>query len=271
MTRLVFLPLLLLLAVVPAGCARDGASAPAEGRPWGRTFLSTSVTEQGQPRPLVGSTRIELRFDTKGRLVVQAGCNHIAGDARLDDDKLVVEELSMTDMGCDPPRHEQDRWVTAFLGGRPAWRLEGAELVLEGGGTRIVLTDREVADPDRPLAGPRWTVDTLVSGQVAGSVPAGLLAYLSFGTDGTVTGFGGCNDLGGRYSVSGGSASGGSASGGEITFTDVGMTLKACPGEPSTFESAVTAALRGTVTFTIEADHLTLTHPDGKGLRLTAK
>ncbi|UWZ34128.1 META domain-containing protein [Dactylosporangium roseum] len=260
MTRLVFLPLLLVLAVVPAGCARDGASAPAEGRPWGRTFLSTSVTEQGQPRPLVGSTRIELRFDPKGRLVVRAGCNHIAGGARLDGDKLVVEELSMTEMGCDPPRHEQDRWVTAFLGGRPAWRLDGTELVLEGGGTRIVLTDREVADPDRPLAGPRWAVDTLITGEVAGSVPAGLLAYLSFDADGTVTGFGGCNDLGGRYSVSGGG----------ITFTDLVTTRKACPGEPSAVESAMTAVLRGTVTFTIEAGHLTLTHPDGKGLRLTA-
>lgn len=163
-------------------------------------------------------------------------------------------------MGCDPPRHDQDTWLAAFLQAGPALRLEGADLVLEGGGTTISFLDRERAEPDAPLAGTVWTVDTLVDGQTAGSVPAGVRAHLSFTADGKVTGSGGCNQLTGSYS----------ANGDAITFTDMGSTFMACADDRGKVEGKVLPVLRGTVRYRIEADHLTLTAANGTGLRLTA-
>jgi heat shock protein HslJ len=241
-----------LLVLVLAGCAQGHAAG--EGRPWGNTYLSTSVS-----RDLVGGTRIELRFGTDGRLTARAGCNHLSGEAELDDGRLVVSALETTEMGCDPPRHEQDRWLAALLASRPELRLTGSELVLDGDGTRITLSDREVADPDRPLAGPVWVLDTLLDGQSAGSVPAGVTATLTFGADGRLTGSGGCNQLSGGYT----------STAGRITFTGIGSTRMACPGEPDRVETAVLAVLRGDVAYTIEASRLTLTAPDGTGLGLT--
>jgi heat shock protein HslJ len=247
--RRLFIPVALLLA----GCGASGHAA-GEGSPWGKTYLSTASS-----RDLVGGTRIELRFGTDGRLAAQAGCNHLDGAANLDDGQLVIGEMQTTDMGCDPPRHEQDRWLGEFLRSRPALRLAGGELTLEGGGTRVTFTDREVADPDRPLAGPEWILDTLLDKQVAASVPAGVQATLRFGADGRLTGSGGCNQLTGGYT----------ATGDRITFTAVGSTKIACPGgDRDRVEQAVMAVLRGEVTYTIGVNRLTLTAPDGTGLSL---
>lgn len=241
------------LLLVLAGCAAQGASAPPGG-PWGRTFLSTSAS-----RELVPGTRIELRFDD-GKLSVRAGCNHMGGDTSIERDRLVVQDMATTDMGCDPPRHDQDTWVAEFLRAGPTVHLSGTELVLEGAGIRITFADREVADPDRPLVGTVWTVDTLISGQTAGSVPAGVRAFLSFAADGTVSGSSGCNQLSGRYT----------AQDGTITFTELGSTLMACTDDRGMVEARVLPVLNGTVRYEIEAGHLTLTGSAGNGLRLTA-
>lgn len=201
---------LVLMLLVLAGCARGGAASPAAGPPWGHTYLSTAVTEQGKPRQLAAGTRIELRF-AGGRLVVRAGCNTMQAQAQLEGDWLVVGEMSVTAMACLSPLGEQDVWVATFLGGRPVWRLTGDELVLDGAGISITLLDREIADPDRLLVGAEWTVDTLIlsasyvsvsagaSGAgAAASVPAGVRAHLTFTAGGEVTGSGGCNSSAGR-------------------------------------------------------------------------
>src|SRR5687767_1310518 len=201
---------LLLLAVGLGGCGQAsntqaGAAKPGSGEAWGRTFLSTSVTENGQPKPLVEGTRISLRFDGERRqLGAQAGCNSMSGAASFEDGRLVVDDLATTEMGCDPPRHAQDEWVAAFLTGRPRSTLDGPTLTLENGTTRMVLDDRKVADPDRALRGTKWVVDTIVEGESASSVPAGAEAHVVFGDGEDRDRFGGhagCNGMGGNSVV----------------------------------------------------------------------
>ncbi|MFF5230716.1 META domain-containing protein [Dactylosporangium sp. NPDC000521] len=243
--------MVLLSAVGLAGCARGNAAGG--GGPWGRTFLSQETS-----RPLVPGTRIELRFD-KGKVGFRAGCNYISGDGRIDGGRLVVSEVVSTAMGCDPQRAEQDTWIATFLQAGPEFRLEGTGLVLEGGGTTISFVDGAAAEPDPQLAETEWTVDTLIDGQTAGSMPAGVRAYLTFTIDGKVTGFGGCNNLTGTYTVDAET----------ITFTAMGSTRKAC-SDAGMVENKVLHVLQGTVQFRMEAGQLTLTAADGTGLRLTA-
>lgn len=262
----------LILLLVLAGCARGEASTPAAGPPWGHTYLSTAVTEQGTPRQLVPGSRISLRFDVDGRLLVQAGCNAMQARAKLTRDRLEISDMATTAMGCSSPLGEQDAWVGRFLGAGPTWRLTGDDLVLDGAGISMTLTDREVADPDRALAGPEWTVDTLTSPApngsvsaaasdtgIAASIPSGVRAHLTFTADGKVTGSGGCNSLSGTYT----------ADGAKLTVTDLVSTKMACADDRGTVETAVLHVLRAPVTYAIDANHLTLTAPDGTGLRLT--
>ena len=262
-TRLL-LPALLLLALA-AGCGDPATNAQAgqrDGDPWGRDFLSTAVTEDGRDRPLAAGTRIRLSFSDDGRLLASAGCNSMSGQAEIRDGRLLIGDLATTEMGCDPGRHAQDEWLARFLGGEPRFRLEGPEMTLSGDGTEIRLTDREVADPDRPLRGTRWVVDTVVDGQSASSVPEGADAHVILNEDNGFGGSTGCNQMGGSAAVD--------EDAGTVTFSDVIATKMACEDDRMALERAVLSVLDGEVTYEIKADRLTLTHPRGKGLGLRA-
>ena len=262
--------LLLALVLVAGACGReripqagatDSTSTGAE--PWGRTFLSTSVTENGEPKQLVAGTRITLNFFADGhRLGAQAGCNHMGGPASFEGGRLVVNDMATTEMGCDPPRHAQDEWLARFLTSKPTWDRSGSTLTLDNGTVRIVLEDREVADPDRPLRGTKWVVDTIVDGDAASSVPAGVEAYLTFEDDKRFRGNTGCNGMGGNSVVNEAKST--------ITFSEVITTKMACDDDRMRVERAVLATLDGDVAYQIDADVLRLDGPGGHGLRLRA-
>lgn len=134
----------------------------------GRTFLSRSVTGHA----LVPGTQIQINFK-EGNIGATAGCNSLGAPYSLDGDTLVTEGQGMTqtEIGCDPARHKQDEWLGGFLTSRPTVALSGSELTLTKDTTEIVLVDREVADPDRPLVATTWRVDTIIEGDAASSVP----------------------------------------------------------------------------------------------------
>jgi heat shock protein HslJ len=250
---------LALLAL--AGCGdRSTPTDPGSDRDEplrGRTFLSTAVTESGTARPLVDGTRVSLRFTDDGRLLADAGCNTLSGPVTVAGGRLEVAGMAMTEMACDPARHEQDTWLGKLLEGKPSWRLDGTNLVVASASTELVLADREVAEPDLALRGTKWTVDTLVDGEVVSSVPATASASLLFEAD-TVAVSSGCNSGSAGYQVSGES----------IRFGDLITTDKACDQDATALEQAVQAVLQGEVTATIDSDRLVLTHPSGKGLQL---
>lgn len=144
---------LLALTVIVVGCGErvspgDPPYTPPPDSPLlDRTFLSTSVTENGRPRGLVGGTQVRLSFMTDGRLIADAGCSNMQGQVRLDNGQLRLDELSATGVGCDRPRHDQDAWLSGILSATPSWRLDGDTLTLTSGSTELVLLDRTVAEP----------------------------------------------------------------------------------------------------------------------------
>ncbi|MGH3739265.1 MAG: META domain-containing protein [Micromonosporaceae bacterium] len=254
--KLVFALLALAVAGGCGGQQPDQPGAPkAEQLPAGRTFTSTQVTDDGKTRTLAAGSRIRLAFD-KGEVRADAGCNQLSGDARLDAGRLTVSELSGTEMACDKPLMDQDQWLSGFLTSSPVWQLKGDTLTLSDGTTRVQLREQR----DRTLTGGQWTLDTLVDGQTASSLPQGVKAHLNFNTEGKITGNTGCNHLGGGYTEADGT----------LTFDTIGVTKMACGGAKDTVEKAVLAVLDGTVSYRIDGETLILTHPSGKGLRYRA-
>jgi len=263
---------ILLLLGTTAGCAGeratgDGAAggtagerpgAPADALPAGRTFVSTGVTQAGTAKQLVTGTSIRLRILDGSRIAVQAGCNTAEGSARLDAGTLVVDDLATTEMGCDEALNQQDEWITGFFRARPAWRLDGENLVLTGKDLELKMVDNETAQPARPLVGTRWMVETLVSAGASSSVPAGTAAFMTFAADGKVAGSTGCNSFGGTAKVDGN----------KITFGELVMTKMACEGAAGDLEASVLRVLDQPLTFRIDGTALILEAPDGNGLRL---
>jgi heat shock protein HslJ len=159
------------ILVVLAGCGDGGGGAGGGDALDGRAFLSQAVTG----RQLVPGTQVRLSF-RDGQVHAHAGCNSLSGPYRLRDGRLAIGGgggMVTTEIGCDPERHAQDEWLAAFLSSSPTVDLAGADLTLATPTATIRLLDRVVADPDRPLVGTTWRVDTVVVGEAASSVPEG--------------------------------------------------------------------------------------------------
>lgn len=264
--RAMRLPLAFLLttAVALGGCvaippAGGGGGDGGDGPPGplaGRTFVSESVTEGGEPRPLVEGTRIEIGFTADGRLRATAGCNTLSGAVDVRARRIVVGELASTRIGCPPERHEQDRWLVAVLTADPAYVLRGTRLLLETGATAIHLVDRAAGPSDRPLVGTEWQLESLVDGESASPLPPGTGATLVFG-DGSLSlqvvdcNRGTADVLIARIAIEVGVLS---------------MTARACAPDPAAVELAVVDVLQGVVGYRIEGDVLTLWGPSGDGL-----
>ena len=251
------------MAATAVGCG-DGDDGDAGGSGAGsggdelrgRTFLSTDV----DGRDLVAGTELRISFNEDGTLSASAGCNQFVGELAIEDGALVVTNLGGTEMGCDPERHAQDDWFTAVLSGRPSYDVsDDGGLTLTAGDVSIDFLDREVADPDLPLIGTRWVVDTILEGSgpdgSASSVPEGAEAWVTFGADGKVSGHDGCNGFGGTYEERDQ----------KVVITERVQTLIGCPGLDR-LTLAVAAATNGEVGYRIQAKRLTLTGAEGRGV-----
>ena len=190
-----------------------------------------------------------------------AGCNSAGGAYAIEQGELVVTDMSVTEIGCDPPsRHEQDDWYFGFLAAAPSLALDGDTLVLERDGTRIEYLDREVATPDLPLVGTTWTVNTIIDGNVAIGADWTVAATLVFAEQ-TVDIATGCNSGSGAYRVIADT----------IEFDAVVVTEEACPDELSGgLETAVLRIVLAPepVAWEIDVAALSLLGADGSGLIL---
>jgi adhesin HecA-like repeat protein len=239
-------------ALLVGACTRSaGASAPAVGTDppgttaraglEGRTFLATEAFA----RVLVPESKVRLSF-RDGQIGASGGCNSMGGPYAIEGDRLVVRQLAMTEMACEAALMDQDAWLADLLDGATI-RLEGDTLTLAKPAVGLTLVDREVADPDRPLAGTRWVVDGLMEGDAISSVPAGVVAALTFSA-GRVDVEAGCNRGGGAVSVTDAT----------LTFGPIALTKMACEGSAMEVERLVSEVLSGAVGYTIEAGTLTL-------------
>jgi heat shock protein HslJ len=240
--------------MVACGSASNKAGNVGEW-PADRTFVSSSLTG----RTLVAGTRISLVFHRNGSVSAHAGCNQLTGTGRLAGGRLNISQLRQTMIGCDPQRMNQDQWLAAFLTARPRWHLAGNQLRLTSDAAQLTLTDLGTAGVTRGLAGTRWTIETLGTGQTASSVPAHLDAYLTFDGTGHISGSDGCGPITGTAVI------------GNATVTiALASTSQPCPAPAAAARAAIRATLRGAVRYTIRADTLTLAGPNGHSLLLRA-
>ena len=240
--------------------ALGGCSAVPGPQLADHAYLSIAATENGAPKPLVGGTRIRLDFEA-GSLSANAGCNTMGASYRVDGGRLVLGDgMGMTAMGCDPALQAQDEWLSGVLTSTPTVRLAGNTLTLEGPTAAIQLVDRAVAEPDRNLVGTTWTVESVITGDAVGSVPAGAVATLLFNADGTLQVSPGCNHGGGAWKLDGAG----------IRLSDLVTTKMACAGPRGELETAVLRVLSaGLLSASIDSNLLTLQGAGG-GLQLRA-
>jgi heat shock protein HslJ/tRNA A37 threonylcarbamoyladenosine synthetase subunit TsaC/SUA5/YrdC len=249
--------------------------------PLGKSYLSTAVVEDGEPKDLLPGTRIHLEFarvpsknegsprvwDIIGAHIGgnDLGAGAAAGEL-LTDGRLSIDGLGGTQVGYQPPLRDQEEWLKTFLTSKPSWRLNGDELSLSSGSTTITLLDRKVAEPDFPLDGIGWGVVTTITnadfheaGRPAAPAWSTGPAWIRF--DGVrVSGWTGCNEFSGTVS----------RNNTELNFTDITITDRACTPEATRLQAAILAVLGPKVSYTIDYNRLILLARSGRGLDLRA-
>lgn len=248
-TRLVDAAVVVLVAMLAAGCSSAVAPSASPTTVDGHTYLSTAVDGVS----LVPGTRVRLTF-AGDSLTATAGCNTMGGPYAIDGHRLATGQLSMTEMGCDPRRQQQDAWLARLLGDATV-EFRGDTLTISDGRVRLTLLDEQVATPDQPLEGTSWVLDGIRSGDAVSSVPTGVTAAIQI-LGGLVQVNAGCNTRTGTAVASAG------ATPPTITFGAIAVTKLACEPGAMAVETAILSILDGTVGYSIDADRLTLTKAD---------
>lgn len=253
--------LAVLTCVTLAACSNSTTAAPPppQAALLGRAFVSTSV--EGTPIP--GGGPLTVEFVAPDRIVGSAGCNRATGSADFANSTVTTGPMAMTMMACPGERGASDQWLTAFLAAGPSWNLDGDTLRLSTAAATVTLLDKKVAQPDRPLVGTTWVVDTTISPQaiVTSRAIEESTPTVQFGADGTVTGSTGCNTFSGTAQIAGDT----------VTFGPLATTMRMCEPDVAEVETAVLTALSGTTTVTVDSDRMRMVNADGHGLGLHAQ
>jgi len=237
--------LLAVAAVVAAACNTPNANRNSglANTEWQLATLAGT--------PVVSGTNATLGFG-----LAQAsgfgGCNRFTTSYITDGGHgLMFGDIAATRMACDPGANAFETAYFANLAKVARFALAGGNLTLLDRANSIVL----VYGPAAPatVEGP-WNVTAVNNGQSAvTSVPTGVSGAMSFHADGSIEGFGGCNDFSGAYTVKGDT----------ISIGPLMATQKAC-GEPAgTFEVQFLTALQNSTKWSVSGANLDLRDDSG--------
>ena len=179
----------------------------------------------------------------------QASCNSFGGRFLLDDGVMTMEDLSMTEMGCEQSAMAEDDWFADFWMSSPSLNLDGSLLTVSQGEDTFYFRDREIVTPNLSLVDTLWLIDTFIDGDSASNYALNQDPSVEFISDGTVSVNTGCNDGGGTYTVDGSTISVSID-----TYTDA--ICEDQSGQDA--ESHIMSVLAGEVEYSISIDRITL-------------
>lgn len=217
-----------------------------EGTTW---VLDSYLNKEGSMEPALSGSEATIRFQDD-QLGGNASCNTYFGSYEVDGSKIEINVGGTTLMACVPqPLAEQEHAYLAALNLARFYLVQENELRLADASGKTILK-YSVLQP-ASLVGTLWEVTGYNNGQGGfSSVIAGTEITAAFGTNGSLTGFSGCNNYATTYSVEGNN----------ISIGQVATTMKFC-AEPQGVieqENAYGAALQAASTYEIEGDSLTL-------------
>ena len=204
---------LLFAAALATGCNAGKASAekPTLTGTWELQEL------QGQKRTTGKPVYIDLTADRK--LTGFTGCNTVRGNytADLTNNRLSLEGLASTRMTCPDQQVEND--VTGALRKTAYFVLEDGILNLQSENRTTMAQFKKIDNPH--VVNKYWKLTVLDSKPVTMEAAQEREAHFILKSDGSLSGFGGCNSFSGSYELKDSN---------RIDFDEnMAVTMRACP------------------------------------------
>lgn len=245
----------LALAALLFGCssqpsATPGASA-APSSPLSPLANSEWLTTSIFGREIPSGTNITLVFAI-AKAGGFSGCNQFSMPYATEDTGLRFGPISGTRASCGQVLDAVETSYYTNLSLVTHYKVSGDSLELTSGTGEKVVTYSRMAPAS--VDGP-WTITHVNNGAGAVStVPTGVNANISFMPDGTVEGFGGCNNFSGGYSLGDGDA---------IAIGPLMSTMQACGDPADTLERQLLTALQNSTKWSVTTGTLDLRDAGG--------
>ncbi len=248
---------LIALVLLAAACGDDDTepTQTTDGDPFGdTTWVLTDSEVDGSPLTLLDENPITIARTDDG-IGGTAACNSYGGGATIDGSSIDITELFQTEMACEPEVMDLETAYTSALGRVDTIAVDAETLTLTGEGVSLTFAARP-DEPDAPLVGTVWMLDTIIDGSSASTPIAGSDPTLTIADDGTVSGTTGCNSLTGSIPFD------------DTTFepAPLGSTRMACEPDLMDQEATVLRVLGDGPSWVIDGPLLTLTLDDGTAL-----
>lgn len=251
----------LVLAALPLGTAAlaqstppDGGTPALEGTNWQLTALAGAADASAVPA--MGANLVLQGGSASGF----GGCNQFNGSYTLDGQDITFGPIASTKMACDDAKMS---FESVYLGAIPtvaSYAIADDTLTLLDGSGAPALTYASAGVSASAVPGTSdaivgvWTVTQLNNGnQGVTTVAADPALAVTFGADGSVAGFGGCNQFGGPFQVAGDS----------IAIGPLNSTRMACGDPTDTTEQQLLAALQASTVWLVRDGTLELRDDSG--------
>ena len=248
MRRPTLIPILAALALVAAACTASGGSGGTlEGVTWQLKAYTNGTSLVNIP-PGVASDAVFASSKVSGVLI----CNSYTGAYTASGSSLTITGVASTMMACPDTSPDVESAIVAAMGKVATYSASKTNLTMFDSSGATVL--QYGAAPADPLAGSSWNVTGINNGnQAVVSLAADTTVTLVFGTDGTVSGSGGCNTYNGNVAVDGDA----------ISFGPLMSTQMACPQPAMDQETQFFAALAAASSFDVKGSTLTMRDSGG--------
>jgi heat shock protein HslJ len=195
---------LIAVSLIATACSSAPGAGPSDGPAVvGLANTSWTVTSLAG-RPTVDSPRPTMTFSADGRVSGNSGCNQYSGTYRTDGSSISITNVASTMMMCVGPGADVEGLFLKGLNSATAWQRT------EDGHLEIAAAVAILAEPGVPDGQPTEAPGVEIPGsswvlvEMNGTADLGTIApTLVFGTDGTVSGFAGCNTFHGTYTPDG--------------------------------------------------------------------
>ena len=234
---------LLAVSLAPVASAQSPAPNALAGSGWVLGTVGGSPVASG-----INANLVFADTDAGGF----GGCNRFFGGYTTDGaSTLVFGPLASTKIACDDATNAFETSYLSALATVATYAISDTGLDLSDASGAVVLSFG--AEAPASVEGP-WIIGSVNNGnQGVETVPEGISATVAFGPEGTVEGFGGCNNFFGGYSVDGD----------QIAIGPLMSTMMACDEATNTFEAQLLAALQNATVWSLNAGTLELRDADG--------
>lgn len=236
---------------------------PLTGTLWQATMVNNG---QEAVVGVIEGTELTATFQEDGTVFGTGGCNNFSGGYTVDGDQIAIDPLAMTMMFCEGVEGlmEQEAAFAAALESAATYTIQGDVLELrtaEGAlavsfvaAAPVAAPAQEPAEPELGLEGATWQLISFVDGEGT-MAQADVEATITF-EDGQVGGNAGCNRFFASYTLEGD----------QLTISQAGSTMMACPEPAMSQEQAFLANLGQVASYAISGAELTLFDAAGEAL-----